>query len=77
MKYKISLKESRAQLVVKEMNNGTKIVGEPDQDGWVALEVEIDHAFDILAMYHAGMEAAKQSDKEWEAAKQGLEELGI
>jgi hypothetical protein len=77
MKYKMLLKESRAQLVVKELNNGTKIVSEPDQDGYVALEVEIDNRVDILSLYHAGMEAARQMDREWEAAKRGLEELGI
>jgi hypothetical protein len=74
MTYKISLKESRAQLVVKELNNGTKITSEPDNDGWVVLEVEIDHAFDILSLYHAGMEAARQMDNEW---KQSRKEVTI
>lgn len=70
MKYKISLKEQRAQLVVKELNNGTKITSEPDEEGWVCLEVEIDHAFDVLAMYHAGMEATRQADREWKEARE-------
>ena len=69
MTYRICLKEQRAQVVVKEMNNGTKIVGEPDNEGWVTLEVEIDGTFDVLALYHAGMEAMRQVDREREEAR--------
>ena len=44
MTHTFSLREQRAQIVVKEMNNGTKIASEPDQDGWVKLEVVIESA---------------------------------
>jgi hypothetical protein len=64
MTHNIILKEQRAQLVVKEMNNGTKIISEPDQDGWVRLEVVIEGTFDILSLYHAGMSACRQMEKE-------------
>jgi hypothetical protein len=67
MTYTILLKERRAQVVVKEMNNGTQIVSEPDQDGWVKVAVELVHDFDALALYHAGMEAKRQMDQDWEA----------
>lgn len=67
MTYKIVLKERRAQLVVKEMNNGTKIISEPDQEGWVTVAVELSHDFDALALYHAGMEAKRQMDQDFKA----------
>jgi hypothetical protein len=69
MTHKIVLKEQRAQLVVKEMNNGTKITSEPDAEGWVALEVEIVGSSDVLALYFAGMSAARQADREREEAR--------
>jgi hypothetical protein len=69
MTYKISLKEQRAQVVVNAMNNGTRITSEPDNEGWVSLEVEIHHASDALALYHAGMEASRQQQREWEKAR--------
>tara|TARA_R110000868_G_scaffold34853_2_gene125458 strand:- start:512 stop:757 length:246 start_codon:yes stop_codon:yes gene_type:complete len=65
MTHTISLKESRALIVVKEMKNGTKIVSEPDQDGWVKLEVVISDSWDVLQMYHAGMEARAELDREF------------
>lgn len=67
MTYTILLKERRAQVVVKEMNNGTAIVSEPDQDGWVKVAVELTHDFDALSLYHAGMEAKKQFDADWKS----------
>jgi hypothetical protein len=60
----IVLKESRALIVVKEMKNGTKIVSAPDEDGWVKLEVEISNSWDVLQMYHAGMEARAEMERE-------------
>ena len=69
MVYTISLKEQRAQLVVKEMNNSTKIVSDTaDEEGWVRVAIEISNDFDALCLYHAGMEAKRQLDKEFEAA---------
>lgn len=65
MTYKIVLREQRAQLVVKEMNNGTRITSEPDNEGWVGLEVVIDNGYDILSLYHAGMSAQRQHDEEF------------
>jgi len=65
MTYTIVLKEQRAQIVVKELNNGSKIVTEPDGDGWVKVAVEINRDYDILALYHAGMEARVQMENEW------------
>ena len=69
MTYKISLKEQRAQVVVNTMNNGTKIVGEPDQEGWVTIVIEINNDYDALSLYHAGMEAKAQQNREWEEAR--------
>jgi hypothetical protein len=69
MTYNFSLKESRAQIVVKEMNNGTKIVTEPDSNGWVSLEVHIDTGYDALCLYHAGMSACRQMDREFDEAR--------
>jgi hypothetical protein len=69
MTYKIILKEQRAQVVVKERNNGTRITSEPDNEGSLSLEVEIDHASDVLALYHSGMEACRQQQGEWEKAR--------
>lgn len=65
MTYTIMLKERRAQVVVKELNNGTQIVSGPDEDGWVKVAVELTSDFDALALYHAGMEAKSQMDKEF------------
>lgn len=67
MTYTIILKERRAQLVVNEMNNGTKIVTEPDHEGWVKVAVELTHDYHALALYHAGMEAKKQFDADWKS----------
>lgn len=65
MTYLMCLKESRAQVVVKEMNNDTKIISQPDQDGYVKISVVIDSFVDVLSMYHAGMEAKAQMDREF------------
>ena len=67
MTYTICLHKQRAQLVVKGLNNGTRIVSEPDSDGWVKLEVVISHSCDILHLYHAGMSAERQRDLEFRA----------
>jgi len=67
MVYTISLKEQRAQLVVKEMNNTAMIVSGPDKEGWCRVSIELSHDFDALALYHAGMEAQKQFDRDWKA----------
>lgn len=67
MVYTISLKERRAQLVVEQMNNSTKIVSGPDEDGWVRVAIEITHDIDALSLYHAGMDAKSQMDKEFDA----------
>ena len=64
MTHTIILKERRAQLVVKEMSNGTKIVSEPNQEGWVKVEVQIDRDWDALSLFHAGIEARKQLEEE-------------
>jgi hypothetical protein len=74
MTFTIALKESRAQLVVKELNNDTKIISELDSDGWVRLEVVINNSFDALQLYHSGMEVARQMDNEW---KQSRKEVTI
>jgi hypothetical protein len=67
MVYTISLKEQRAQVIIKEMNNSTKIISGPDEEGWCRVAIEITHDFDALSLYHAGMEAKKQFDKEFAA----------
>ena len=67
MVYTISLKEQRAQLVVKEMNNTTKILSGPDEEGWCRVSIEISKDWDALQLYHAGMEAQKQFDRDWKA----------
>ena len=64
----IFLRENRAQLVVNEMNNGTKIISEPDHDGWVKISVEINDKYDMLALYHAGQRAARIVDEEYATA---------
>lgn len=69
MTYNFSLKEQRAQLVVNEMNNGTKIISESDKDGWVRLEVVVESSYDALCLYHAGFAACRQMDKEFEEAR--------
>ena len=69
MVYTISLKEQRAQLVIKEMKNSTQIVSGPDEEGWVRVAIEISCDFDALSLYHAGMEAKRQMDNEFEAAR--------
>ena len=56
-------------MVVKEMNNGTKIVGEPDNEGWVTVVVEINNDYDVLSLYHAGMAAKVQQQHEYEEAR--------
>jgi len=72
MTYSIVLKEQRAQLVVKELNNDTKITSEPDNEGWVSVQVVIEGSFDVLALYHAGMEAKRQMDKEFDESRKAL-----
>jgi len=69
MTYTIYLREAKAQIVVNELNNGTRIVGEVGEDGYVALEVVIENRIDVLHLYHAGMEAERHSDREWNAIK--------
>jgi len=65
MTYTMCLRESRAQIVVNEMNNGTQIISEPDSDGYVRLSVVIEGSYDILSLYHAGMAAQVQLDKQY------------
>jgi len=65
MTFTILLKESRAQLVINKMDNGTSIISECDVDGWVKLNVVIDSSWDTLQLYHAGMDAQQQQDSEW------------
>lgn len=67
MTHTIILKERRAQLLVKEMNNGTAIVTEPDESGWVRVSVRLEEDWDVLSLFHAGMSAQKQFEKDWEA----------
>lgn len=74
MTFTILLKESRAQLVVNKMNNGTSIISECDADGWVRLNVVIDSSWDTLQLYHAGMDAQQQQDNEW---KQHIKEMAM
>jgi hypothetical protein len=69
MTYKIILKEQRAQLVVKELNNATRITSEPDHEGWVSIEVHINNGYDALSLYHAGMRAQMQAEKEFAAER--------
>lgn len=69
MTYKITLKEQRAQLVVNELNNATRITSEPDQDGWVCLEIHLDSSYDALCLYHAGVAAKRQMDEEFFESK--------
>ena len=68
MTHTFSLKESRALVVVKEMNNGTKILTEPDKDGWVRVEVVIESGYDALCLYHAGVAGCRLMDREFEAS---------
>lgn len=65
MTYKIYLREPKAQIVVNELKNGTKITSEPDENGWVELEVVIENRVDVLHLYHAGMEAERYADAEF------------
>lgn len=67
MTHTIILKERRAQLLVKEMDNGTAIVTEPDESGWVRVSVQLNKEWDVLCLFHAGMSAQKQFEKDWEA----------
>ena len=64
MTYLIALKESRAQIVVDSLNNGTRIVSRLDNDGYVKLEVVINSFIDVLSLYHAGMDAQVALERE-------------
>lgn len=67
--FKIVLREQRAQLVIKELNNETRIISEPDAEGWVKVEVVLRNSYDALCLYHAGMAARAQMDAEFEASQ--------
>ena len=67
MTHTIQLKERRAQVVVKEMNNATKIISQPDEDGWVKIEIAVDSSWDALQLFHAGMSAQSQLTNEHNA----------
>ena len=68
MTYTLTFKQQRAQLIVNNLNNGTKIVSEPDADGYVKIEIVIEYASDVLFLYHSGIDAARQIDDEVRAA---------
>ena len=63
MTYKITLKKDRAEIVVRELNNETKIISEPDEYGWVKIQVVLNNDWDALQLYHAGMRALMDSKK--------------
>jgi hypothetical protein len=67
MTYTLFLKPQRAQLIVNNLNNGTKIVGEPNADGYAKIEIVINDSTDVLFLYHSGIDAAAQMDKEFAA----------
>jgi len=70
MTYTLALKSQRAQLIVNNLNNGTKIISEPDAHGYVKILIVIEDSTDVLSIYHSGIAAAEQMEEEF-AAKVG------
>ena len=55
MNYRIFLVEDRVSFLVKAL--GDKVgVGETDDSGMVTVDVVIESAFDLLQIFHAGVE---------------------
>ena len=50
--------ESRLPFLLKEINESkVTVVDEPDSDGTVQVELIIENSFDVLKIFHAGLEA--------------------
>jgi hypothetical protein len=52
---KLSLLEERAEYFVTEFGDKVK-VGEPDEQGFVKLEFEVNGEWEMLKVFHAGFE---------------------
>ena len=57
MTHTIFLCEERVPFLVNEMAFSKVKVGETDDSGMTTVEITIDDAFDLLKVFHAGIEA--------------------
>ncbi len=67
MTHKLVLLERRANRIVEEMAGQAKIISAPDQEGYVAIEIDIRYSSDLLFFFYAGMECGKDFEREWRA----------
>lgn len=52
---KLSLTQERVKYVIDQMGNDVK-VGEVEADGMIELEFDINRSYDLLRLFHAGIE---------------------
>ena len=62
MTFKLFLCEGRVPFLVNEMKEKIKVF-ETDNDGMTEVEITIDNDFDVLHLFHAGVEAGAESFK--------------
>jgi len=62
MTFKIFLCENRVSFLVEQMKEKIKVF-ETDNDGMTTVEITIDNDFDVLHIFHAGVEAGAESFK--------------
>jgi hypothetical protein len=57
MTHRIFLCEERVPFLVNEMLDSKVKVGETDDNGMTTVDVTIEDSFDLLKVFHAGIEA--------------------
>jgi len=57
MTHRIFLCEERVPFLVNEMLDSKVKVGETDDNGMTTVDITIEDAFDLLKVFHAGIEA--------------------
>lgn len=62
MTFKLFLCKDRVPFLVEQMKEKIKVF-ETDNDGMTTVEIIIDNDFDVLHIFHAGIEAGAESFK--------------